>query len=87
MKVKRFKRRTYSKGVFKEMLINRIAAFFTAAVVLIAGCSKFDPVTEIPAGDARTMGSLVVSDDFSWSMFQTLDVDVTSPQNEAIKPD
>ncbi len=88
MKNFKIRRRNYSKHIFKGMLIERTAVVMLALAVFVAGCKKFEPMEQPNAGsgDASYMSDLVVSDNFDWKLFQTLDILVDLPAEEEIKP-
>ena len=89
MKSIKTKSRTYSNYIFKEMYLSRIAIFIVAITFIIASCKKFETV-ETPTANSNyqptLMRDLVVSSNFDWKLFQTVDVNVVIPEGKELKP-
>ncbi|MBC8321099.1 MAG: hypothetical protein H8E34_10280, partial [Bacteroidetes bacterium] len=88
MKTIKIKNRTYSKHIFKEMYLYRIAAIFLAIAFLLASCKKFEPLENSGSDitNVTLMRDLVISGDFDWKLFQTVDVNVVLPEDMDLKP-
>lgn len=93
MKTIKIKSRTYSNYIFNEMYFNRMVIFIVALTFIIGGCKKFDPVESATSSSndpntqpALLMGDLVVSDNFDWKLFQTIDVRIVLPEDQDLKP-